>query len=205
MMFDPFLMAMKRLARRCLKPVLRKKQIKMRESDIARKSLIALVDSLKSDAPMVMVEIGSYRGESARIFLDTNRFSRIYCVDPWKMYYDDNDGAAFTDMAEVERDFDRRVGEDGRVVKVKGTVDDFLRRHPDMPIDFAYVDGCHTYEAVKYDLQRILSARPPRIALAGHDYTDKPWAGVKRAIEECVGKPDAVFPDTSWVKYHDKP
>ena len=200
-MLNRFIMAVKRLARYCLKPVLRRKRFMMRDSEIGRGALVSLVESLPSDNPMVMIEVGSYRGESAQIFLGTNRFSRIYCIDPWKMYYDANDGAAFTDMSEVEKDFDQRVGGDCRVVKVKGTIDDFLSAYPDIKIDFAYVDGCHTYEAVKHDLQCILSSCPPHVAVGGHDYADNLWEGVKRAIKECVGNPDAVFPDTSWVKY----
>ncbi len=193
--------ALVRIARQCLRPLLRRKRSLMRGTEIERKALISLVESLPTDSPMVMIEVGSYRGESAQLFLSTNRFSRIYCIDPWKMYYDANDGAAFTDMAEVERDFDQRVGTDERVVKVKGTIDTFLERYPNVAIDFAYVDGCHTYEAVKHDLQCIMSSCPPRVAIGGHDY-EKSWEGVRNAIEESLGKPDNVFPDTSWVKYH---
>lgn len=200
-MFNGFILAIKRLARQCLRPLLRRKRFLMRDSDTGRNALMALVGSLPSERPLVMIEVGSYRGESAQIFLGTNRFSRIYCIDPWKMYYDANDGAAFTDMAAVERDFDQRVGGDERVVKVKGTIDTFLEQYPDVEIDFAYVDGCHTYEAVKHDLSRILSTCPPRVAVGGHDYADKLWEGVKQAIEECVGKPDKVYPDTSWIKF----
>ncbi len=192
--------ALVRFARYCLRPLLRRKRSLMRGTEIQRTALIKLVESLPSSKPMVMIEVGSYRGESAQIFLGTNRFSRIYCIDPWKMYYDANDGAAFTDMAEVERDFDQRVGVDSRVVKVKGTIDTFLEQYPDVSIDFAYVDGCHTYDAVKHDLKCIMSACPPRVAIGGHDY-EKSWEGVRNAIEECLGKPDNVFPDTSWVKY----
>lgn len=198
-MFDRLVKALKRMARRCLKPFLRKKRFMMRDSETGQKALVSLVESLRCDKPMVMIEVGSYRGESARIFLDTNRFSRIYCIDPWQMYYDDNDGAAFTDMEAVERDFDNRTGIDERVVKVKGTIDTFLEKYPDVEIDFAYVDGCHTYDAVKHDLKMILSSRRPRVALAGHDYVGI-WEGVKRAIVESIGTPDAIFPDGSWVK-----
>ena len=191
----------KRIARQCLKPLLRRKRSMMRATEVEKQSLIDLVKSLPADGNMVMIEIGSYRGESAQIFLGTNRFSRIYCIDPWKMYYDNDDGAAFTDMAEVERDFDRRVGGDQRIVKIKGTIDDFLEMHADEKIAFAYVDGCHTYKAVKHDLQQILTHCRPSIAVGGHDYTDAGWDGLKRAVGEAVGIPDKVFPDTSWVKF----
>ena len=88
---------------------------------------------------------------------------------------------------------------DKPMVMIEGTIDTFLERYPNVAIDFAYVDGCHTYEAVKHDLQCIMSACPPRVAIGGHDYE---WEGVRNAIEECLGKPDNVFPDTSWIKYH---
>lgn len=173
----------------------------MRTTDAERHSLVELVEALPGEGQLVMIEVGSYRGESAEIFLGTNRFSRIYCIDPWKGNYDSNDWSSFTNMAEVERDFDKRVGGDGRIVKVKGTIDTFLEQYPDVEVDFAYVDGCHTYEAVKYDLQKVMANRRPRVAVGGHDYCDKDWEGVRRAIEECIGRPDARFADTSWVKF----
>ena len=39
----------------------------------------------------------------------------------------------------------------------------------------------------------------PRLCICGHDYTDG-WEGSKRAVEEVVGIPDAVFKATSWGK-----
>jgi hypothetical protein len=147
---------------------------------------------------MTMVEIGSYRGESAQEFLNTGRIARIYCVDPWRMFYDADDGTSYTDMAQVERDFDWRHGGDSRVVKVKGTVDTFIKRHPDAQVDFAYVDGCHTYEAVSHDLKQLMAHSRPAVAIGGHDYN---LDGVVRAVGEVLGKPDAVFPDNSWVKF----
>ena len=118
------------------------------------------------------------------------------------MFYDENDSAAFTDMAFVENDFDQRLKGDDRVVKVKGTIDTFLEQYPDVEIDFAYVDGCHTYDAVKHDLHQIMTHRRPKVAISGHDYNT--WGGVTQAIEESLGKPDAVFSDSSWVKYQQK-
>ena len=202
-MFLKLKLAILRIARWFLRPLLRRKKSLMRPTEDSRKALISLVESLPCDRPMVMIEVGSYRGESAQVFLGTNRFSRIYCIDPWKMYYDANDGAAFTDMAFVENDFDQRLGGDDRVIKVKGTIDTFLEKYPDVEIDFAYVDGCHTYDAVKHDLRQIMTCRKPKVAISGHDYYSN-WQGLRAAIEESLGKPDAVFSDSSWVKYLQK-
>lgn len=154
---------------------------------------------------IVMVEIGSYRGESAELFLATGKVSRIYCVDPWRMFYDPQDGAAYTNMKAVEADFDRRHANDKRVVKVKGTIDDFVERYVNGPegpvsVDLVYVDGCHTYEAVKHDILTAVEHIKPKIAMSGHDWG---WGGdaeLARAVKETVGEPDEVFPDSSWLK-----
>ena len=40
-----------------------------------------------------MLEVGSYLGESARIFAESGRFSEINCLDLWAGGYDDFDWA----------------------------------------------------------------------------------------------------------------
>ena len=47
-----------------------------------------------------------------------------------------------------------------------------------------------------------MTHRRPKVAISGHDYNT--WGGVTQAIEESLGKPDAVFSDSSWVKYQQK-
>ena len=203
-----FVRLVKRIARWLLKKQLRRKKFLMRPDDISRSGLAELISELNHNN-IVMVEIGSYRGESAEIFLETNKVAKIYCVDPWKMFYDPDDGASFTDMAIVEADFDRRQEADSRIVKVKGTIDVFVDNFinkVDQPcaIDMVYIDGLHTYEGVKHDIEMTVKYIRPRIAIAGHDYSDSKnggtWPGVVRAIHETIGIPDKTFPDGSWLK-----
>ena len=190
-----------RIARRCVKWRYFNRTVAMRASSSAREGLMDLIDWWGDTRDLTMVEIGSYSGESAELFLASGKISKIYCVDPWQMGYDPNDVAAFTDMARIERVFDFRFVGEKRMVKVKGTIDDLIARLETAPekIDVVYVDGCHTYDAVKYDLTVTMSKIKPCLFICGHDYTDV-WAGSKRAVEEVVGIPDAVFKDTSWVR-----
>lgn len=195
---------LKRIARRILRPVLFFKKIQMRPDDSSKKALLDLIGYLDRDE-LTMVEIGSYRGESAEVFLSSGKVKRLYCVDPWQMYYDDNDGAAFTDMSKVEADFDRRHGTDARVVKVKGTVDTFVNLFADelKNVDLVYIDGLHTYDGVKHDIEMTKQFIRPKVAIAGHDFCPGTWDGSVRAIKESLGVPDAVFADTSWIKIVD--
>lgn len=167
----------------------------LRTTEAGRRGLLNLARTLPDGS--VMVEIGSYRGESAEIFLSSGRVARIFCVDPWKRFYDLNDASAYTDMKEVELDFDRRHADDPRVVKVKGTIETFIERHGGEVIDFVYVDGCHTYQGAKNDILKARDCVRPRFAIGGHDWT---WPGIGDAVRETLGEPDQVFEDTSWVK-----
>ena len=203
-MFQKSLKAIKRIIRRMAKSILSKKNMIMRPDGASRQGLLDLISYLNASHSLTMAEIGSYKGESAEIFLSTGKVSKIYCVDPWKQYYDDDDGAAFTDMVKVEADFDARHGGDSRVVKVKGTIETLVEliSNTGVRLDVVYVDGCHTYEAVKHDIKVAMECLKPSMAIAGHDYAvgSSMWEGVVRAIEETIGKPSATFSDTSWVK-----
>lgn len=66
-----------------------------------------------------------------------------------------------------------------------------------------YIDGLHTYEGCSHDIAVCKESIRPRVAYAGHDYTDRiaHVVGVKKAVDEAFGAPDAVFCDNSWIKF----
>jgi hypothetical protein len=147
---------------------------------------------------LTVVEVGSFTGESAELFLKTGLVSKIYCIDPWAGGYDDaHDWASRSDMRSVEAEFDMRVGGDRRVVKCKGTLSTV-----ELPkrADIVYIDAVHTYEGVMSDIGLSISQLHPRI-LSGHDYGTQDYPGVTQAVREALGFPDAVLCDTSWVKF----
>ena len=149
-------------------------------------------------------EVGSYQGESAQLMLGSPTVTKLYCVDPWLSGYDMQDAASTSDMSQVERAFDERIGGDPRIVKCKGTLDDFAQMLSGARLDFVYVDANHQYGPCKHDLLLVKDIIKPRI-IAGHDYYDSPksWPGVKRAVDELFGEPDVRFPDSSWLVFLD--
>lgn len=170
--------------------------IKMREKQQERDALKQLIDQTYLDK-IVMIEVGSYAGESADIFASTGKVKTLYCIDPWKSGYDSRDIASSSDFAEVESEFDRVAKKHGDIiVKFKGTLEQFIEKNPEVKPDVIYIDACHTYEAVKQDIQNAMSLKPEFIG--GHDYCDG-WSGVKRAINERFGAPDKTFFDESWI------
>ena len=141
---------------------------------------------------MTVLEIGVYAGEGTQIILDSRKVKKIYCVDPWKP----------TEKFQLpESLFDYYIGKDNRVVKVKGTIDDFIALYNDK-IDMIYIDGGHSYENTKYVIQTTLSKIKPSI-ITGHDYIKK-FSGVIKAIDEFIGKPDKIYCDGSYKKLLNK-
>lgn len=143
---------------------------------------------------MTVVEVGSYAGESAAMFLATGKVDKIYCVDPWKPDYDRSDPASRADnLLAAEKEFDARFAGDSRVVKVKSTVQEAIASNS-IPahVDLVYVDGCHAYDCVVADL---VSVRGICDILAGHDV----W-NVLAAVRNVFGQyPDSVFDSLSWA------
>lgn len=152
----------------------------------------------------MLVEIGSYMGESARLFAESGKFSRVICVDPWADI-PGNDGNAYRGMSDVEKIFDENTKNVGCIEKFKGTIDDLVAsgKLNGVFVDMVYIDGLHTYEGCSHDIAVCKKSIRPRVAYAGHDYTDRiaHVVGVKKAVDEAFGSPDAVFCDNSWIKF----
>lgn len=151
---------------------------------------------------LIFVEIGSYMGESAVIFAKELNNAIVYCVDPFLPGFDNLDTASSADFNDVETQFDLRTAPFGNIVKVK-----MPSIKAKINADIVYIDGCHKYECVKEDIQHWLPQTD--FAISGHDYyEDEEFlkkhphvVGVKKAVDELLGKPDKLYSDGSWIKW----
>ena len=142
------------------------------------------------DGPLTMVEVGSWCGESAAIFAESGKFSRIVCVDPWE------------NLPAEEAAFDAVAAQYPCILKWKTyslRAARLLEKAMGMAqVDLCYVDARHSYGHVKADIQAWLPRVRPGGIIAGHDYN---WShpGVIRAVDELLGIPHHVFRDASWM------
>jgi hypothetical protein len=67
---------------------------------------------------LILVEVGSYRGESMEIFAESNKFKIIYCIDPWQSGFDSTDMCDNINFIEVESSFDERSAKFNFVKKI---------------------------------------------------------------------------------------
>jgi predicted O-methyltransferase YrrM len=148
--------------------------------------LVQLVDELPDTCKNRAVEVGSFKGVSSEIL--AMHFADLTCIDTWprKRIFD-----SFCKRMSVYKNV-RWMHMDGF---------DGSKSVSDKSLDFVYIDADHRFMPVMID---ILTWRPKlRIGgvIAGHDYgrEGESLEGVTLAVNKIFGKPDKVYPDSSWM------
>jgi len=137
------------------------------------------------------VEVGTLFGFTAKRLAATGQ-AKVVAVDNFSWN-------PFGMPAALHEQFTRQVLEnelrEGRVELVKADAKDFLSKIED--VDFVFLDGDHRYEVVKSEIE-LVKGRPGVKWVSGHDYGN-PLFGVTAAVDETLGKPDAVV-GMCWLK-----
>jgi len=156
--------------------------------------LNTLIDILPQD--VYMAEVGSYSGESARMFLRKAKI--LHCIDLWLPYEDYGVPIGYMDQAEAAFDILQCQYSD-RIIKHKMDSLKAADLFEDRSFDVVYIDADHSYPAARSDILKWRQKVKPNGILAGHDY-DHHHIGVKLAVDELLGTPDRCFEDSSWMK-----
>jgi predicted O-methyltransferase YrrM len=161
-------------------------------------SLIKYISGDRDAKTLSMIEIGSYTGESTRIF--ASYFGEVVSIDPFENDYDVNDAACHhADFNDVYNKFLENMQSFDNVTNIRKKSDDAITDLIEKKYDFVYIDGMHTYDQVKKDIINYKDLIKPGGFIGGHDYSGY-WLDVIKAVDECLEKPDETFQDTSWVK-----
>jgi hypothetical protein len=161
------------------------------------KDLINSIKKYRDTKDMTMIEIGSYAGESTRLFAD--EFKTVISIDPFMNDYDVNDPACHhMDLTNVYYEFKKNINQYDNIKHIRKTSDDAISELSSIEVDFVYIDGLHTYEQVNQDIKNYLPIINENGFIGGHDF-HKNWQGVINAVVENLGQPGNVFSDTSWL------
>lgn len=140
---------------------------------------------------LTLIEIGSWTGESAKIFSDY--FRTVICVDPWDIENAPEPMKIDVEIAEAMMNKMAKIKKN--IIKIKGTSIEVAKNIEDK-FDVVYIDALHDYDNVKAD---ILAWNDKALKfIGGHDYRDN-TDGVIKAVNEIFGKPDRTFKDWSWI------
>ena len=165
-------------------------------------TLFELSRSLPHESP-VAVEIGSWQGKSsiclARGLLGKHR-PRLCCIDPFDASGDGESTPAYGERAgQLEQGLRAAFENNVRAVGVQEVVEvrqgyshDQAQRWQG-PIDLLFLDGDHSYQAVKQDFVDWATKIRPGGLLAMHDVVHEQHEGPRRVVEEFVAH------DPRWV------
>ena len=117
------------------------------------------------------VEIGTHNGEGASILLGFKYIEKLYCIDIKE-----------NDIAKIRL---APATENKRCEIFTTTSVDAAAKISE--VDVVYVDGDHSYEAVKKDIDTWWTKIPEGGVLCGHDY-HAGWPGVVQAVDEFIAK-----------------
>jgi hypothetical protein len=144
------------------------------------------------------VELGVRKGDYCDLILRVLDPSIVCLVDPWAEGFDINGKVEFypnwhfplrtaystdTDLEYVRTRFKSEIDR-GKVVVHRGFSYEVISSFRDQCFDFIYIDACHIYEAVRWDLEHYLPKLRAGGLLCGHDYVEHPSFGVVKAVDE---------------------
>ncbi len=131
------------------------------------------------------IEIGTAYGGCANHLLTQCNLEKLICVDPYK-YYPDMPG--LFDQSDYDRLMKQTKNRLNRFKAYEGIFTDskeaflWLSDEIDDGVDFVFLDGLHTYEMVKWEIEHYSKLVRHGGALLGHDYDT--FKGVKKAVDE---------------------
>ena len=128
--------------------------------------------------PQHYTEIGAWKGESAVIA--SNYFKKITSIDP---YPNEN-------MSVVREEYLKNTKHIQDCTLIEQTSDTAVKLFDNMSIDVLYIDGDHTYEGCKKDVELWWPKLRVGGLFSGHDYKNRPRNNkeAKRAVDEYFDK-----------------
>lgn len=140
----------------------------------------------------VCVEIGVFKGDFSAKILSIARPKTLYLVDPFEgrvISGDENgDNRQFANLPEEYQRL-KELYENDKRVSIQPVTSQLFFELVCPEVDFVYVDGDHTYNAVRQDLQNAWEHLKVGGYLAGHDYhSSHEFIAVKKAVDEFCGE-----------------
>lgn len=140
----------------------------------------------------VCIEVGVWQGDLSRQIARLP-ISRLYLIDPWQSINDVEGRLHNTDQEKLDRIYNkvrRRFFFDKKIQLIRKFSADAMSDIQDGSVDWIYIDGNHSYEFVKEDLNGWWPKLKSGGYLCGDDYNDgkhqieKLKFGVVQAVDE---------------------
>jgi len=136
----------------------------------------------------IVCEIGVFKGEFSEIMIKNLNPSEIHLIDTFEgtMCSGDKDGnnIVWTNLNDEYNKLLLKYESNPAVKLHKGYSFDILNKFQDEYFDLIYIDGDHSYDGVKTDLNLSYLKVKKNGYICGHDYTTQMFEGVVRSVNE---------------------
>lgn len=171
------------------------------------KDAIVSLDTIKKND--ICVEVGVWKGElSAQIL--KKPIKELHLVDPWKSITDIPErfhAIPQDEMDEIHDDIVAKFSGDDRVKIIRDFSAKAVEKFEDNSVDWVYIDGNHSYEFVKEDLNLWWPKVKKGGMLCGDDFHDEVYQvqvldfGVVEAVNEFVNEKIDEIKNFETIKY----
>ena len=128
----------------------------------------------------IIAELGCFHGRSTRALADHSP-GVVYAVDDWH-WQENNPHNSFSEFRfNLEDHIDK-----SKVIIVPIRHEDAEIFYNEKSFDMIFLDGDHEYQAVRRDIRLALPHMNKGGILCGHDYSEKRFPGVVRAVNELL-------------------
>lgn len=168
---------------------------------------VVTVYSGKKD--LKFLELGSWRGRSAA-YLAVELANRtenpvLYCVDTWtgtgSLEVISPPPVPGLDMRKLYEEFTMNTAPVSNIISpIRLPSNIAALQFEDRSLDFVFIDAGHTYEDVKKDIITWLPKLRENAIMAGHDYLDANFPGVRQAVDELLPDAEEYLPFSWFLK-----
>ena len=145
---------------------------------------------------LIICEIGVFKGEFSKILFETLNPKELHLIDIFEgdAGSGDKDGnnMSFTNLEKEYHNLKEYFNKNSNVFLHKGKSYDILEKFDNNYFDIIYIDGDHTYDGVKLDLQISYEKVKNGGYICGHDYTTR-FEGVIRAVNEFCSEKNLII------------
>lgn len=147
-----------------------------------------------------ILEIGSWMGRSA-IAMSTNTKGIIVAIDTWEGTLEDGHRTLLENLPQnwLRDEFLRNTMGIPNITSIQGKSIDVSKNFLAPAFDMIFIDGDHSYEAVKADIQTWKPLLKSGGLFCGHDF-DGGRPGVVKAVRELIPKVRMAGAGSIWME-----
>lgn len=174
-------------------------------------SVSPVLHLLKDKTDLVIAEIGVFRGESTLAMFEYLNIKRAYLIDPFDItianQFNASDGTNHHLHARLFQDTKDKLSKyQDKIVWLTDISENVYNKIQDYELDFIFIDGAHTYDAVYKDLTLYYQKVKMNGVIAGDDFSNKfrkDNFGVIEAVNDVLS--DIGYSELNVYKHSYKP